>query len=79
LVKQREDDRRFAQRLRSILCAEASVPTERRPFELRRLLVADEEQELERLSEANVLELGGGGEGFDEVAVVERTAKAWPG
>jgi hypothetical protein len=48
------------------------------PLELRRVLVADEEQELERLGETNVLELRGGGESFDEVAVIERAAKAWP-
>jgi hypothetical protein len=37
------------------------------------------EQELERLCEADVLKLRSSGAGLHKVAMVERSAKAWPG
>ena len=52
------------------------MPAKRGGAEASRLLGEDQEGELEGLGEADVLELGSGGPGGEEVPVVQRAAKS---
>lgn len=60
------------------LAGVAGVPAEGGPSEAVRFFLADEEGEFEGFGEADVFEFGGGGCGFEQVAVVEGSAEARP-
>jgi hypothetical protein len=55
---------------------EASMPPRRRPLELLRLTVSEEQRELERLRQRDELELRSGRQGFGDVAAVESSTEA---
>src|SRR3954463_1008677 len=58
------------------LLRKADVPASRRPLEFLRLTVGEEQRELERLREANELELRRGRESLRDVRAVEGSAEA---
>jgi hypothetical protein len=55
------------------------MPAKSRPREALRCIVSQEQAELERLGQADELELGSGRERFGDVATVESAAKAGEG